>query len=212
MTGAPTPGAGDARSEPVLVITRRTLRRVLVVLVAVFVVAGVAVGAFAAGRDTATRKTTAVDTTTSTTTPTVPKSAPSSTTAVTSTTVGVTTSTTTTEVTTTTAPLPLAVDCASFQVSVVPHFEPARFQLLCGGTAESEVYVQDIRWASWTDTSASGSGVFAENTCEPDCASGNFKYAATTITLSQPAETQYGLLFTRVLVPAFSATPEKIPG
>jgi hypothetical protein len=50
---------------------------------------------------------------------------------------------------------------------------PSTFTLAC---ADNGIGVQDLHWASWTPKLASGSGVFWENDCTPDCADGHVHY------------------------------------
>jgi hypothetical protein len=208
VSDATPPPSAD---KPVLVLTRRTLRRILAAVIAVVVLAGVGVTTFLVGRSSASKHTASPPSssaprhhaTTTQTTEHTTTTRPATT----------TTTTTTQPATTTTAPLPLVADCATNQASVVPSFEPTGvFHLLCGGTGEGDVFLEDIHWTSWTSASATGSATFAQNKCVPSCVDGSFSYSTTSITLSQPEETPYGLLFTLLYVPGYSATPQKIPG
>jgi hypothetical protein len=50
-----------------------------------------------------------------------------------------------------------------------PEQRPKTILLTC---ADGGWLVTEIRWKSWTANSASGVGVYSENQCDPDCASG----------------------------------------
>lgn len=50
--------------------------------------------------------------------------------------------------------------------------------------ADGNTGVGDIDWVDWKKDGATGDGVFAINTCEPDCASGQFLKSRVNITLT----------------------------
>jgi len=113
--------------------------------------------------------------------------------------------------TTSTQPLPLAVDCATDRVDVVAHYEPSQFYVICGATAASQVYIDNLVWSTWTSSLAVGSGTFAENTCQPSCADSNFAYAPATLRLTEPAQSPYGLIFTHATLQLYGTVPYPPP-
>lgn len=58
-------------------------------------------------------------------------------------------------------------------------------------SADGGNIVTGIRWASWTATSATGTGRSAIESCVPDCAEGPVRYVPTTLTLSAPANGRF---------------------
>ncbi len=50
-----------------------------------------------------------------------------------------------------------------------PEYKPKAITLTC---ADGGLYVDRIRWTSWSQKGATGSGNFYENLCEPSCAEG----------------------------------------
>jgi hypothetical protein len=60
---------------------------------------------------------------------------------------------------------------------------PKTILLTC---ADGGWLVTEIRWNSWTTNSASGVGVYSENQCDPDCASGVRIESKVKVTLSNP--------------------------
>jgi hypothetical protein len=47
--------------------------------------------------------------------------------------------------------------------------KPELIMITC---ADGGIYVEKIKWSTWSKEGATGSGVFSENLCEPSCAEG----------------------------------------
>ncbi len=62
---------------------------------------------------------------------------------------------------------------------------PTDVTLTC---ADAGMRVSKLKWTSWTSTSAEGTGVMTTNTCDPDCASGNYETQVITILLNTPTK------------------------
>jgi hypothetical protein len=60
---------------------------------------------------------------------------------------------------------------------------PKTILLTC---ADGGWLVTEIRWNSWTTNSASGVGVYSENQCDPDCASGVRIESKVKVRLTSP--------------------------
>lgn len=58
-------------------------------------------------------------------------------------------------------------------------------------SADGGNIVGGIRWASWTDRSAVGSGTWGYNDCQPACAGGTITHYPATIELSAPSHGQF---------------------
>jgi len=58
-----------------------------------------------------------------------------------------------------------------------------------------------LRWASWTETQAVGTGTLWYNDCSPSCASGHYHYVpGTKVTLSRPVRSATGrTVWSRIL-------------
>jgi hypothetical protein len=188
MTDSPPPH--DRGSEPALVVSRRTLRRVLGATVAVLVLAGVAIGAYEAGRSTSTSTTGAVRSSTTSTTTAPSSTVPRSTTSRPAT----TTSSPATTTTTTSALLPtitLAADGGS---------EPTWTGIkppMIGFSGDSGNIVESITWPVWTWEEALGHGTWGYDSCVPDCASGVVTNYPAIITLSDLVGHQFTTLTER---------------
>ena len=61
----------------------------------------------------------------------------------------------------------------------IPVHKPDYITLTC---ADGGITVEEIKWQSWGVKEAIGTGVYAENNCQPDCASG--KLIKTPVVLS----------------------------
>jgi hypothetical protein len=61
----------------------------------------------------------------------------------------------------------------------IPVHKPDYITLTC---ADGGIAVGEIKWQSWEVKAAKGTGVYAENNCQPDCASG--KLIKTPVVLS----------------------------
>ncbi len=114
----------------------------------------------------------------------------------------------------TVTPLPKFEACAygppknSMPPRVPPSTEPAGFQYNCGA-AHPYSWLQDVTWATWGATSATGKGELTVNTCTPDCAAGNLENRPISIELSHPARLDGFLLFTRMDITFEGANPSK---
>jgi hypothetical protein len=73
--------------------------------------------------------------------------------------------------------------------------EPTSISFAC---ADGGSGVQDLVWTSWTESSATGTGVIWQNHCIPDCAAGTFGYYPASITLSDVQQTVVGPLFAQL--------------
>jgi hypothetical protein len=62
----------------------------------------------------------------------------------------------------------------------IPVHKPNYISLTC---ADGGIAVKEIRWQSWNPKEAIGTGVYMENDCLPDCASGKFQQTAVEISL-----------------------------
>jgi hypothetical protein len=76
--------------------------------------------------------------------------------------------------------------------------KPTTIVLTC---ADGGIRIEDITWRSWNSSEASGSGLLIENTCEPDCASGNYnKQSAKVILGSVKSDSKGTLVFSEISV------------
>jgi hypothetical protein len=78
----------------------------------------------------------------------------------------------------TSAPTPeqiLTWDC-----EIAAH-KPESITITC---ADGGIYVEKIQWSTWSKDGATGSGIFSENMCEPNCAEGKRVTAQVNLTLS----------------------------
>jgi hypothetical protein len=66
-----------------------------------------------------------------------------------------------------------------------PVQRPAEIMLTC---ADGGMVVTEISWQTWTQSVASGNGIYSENLCEPDCADGTRVEVPVTVKLSEPFE------------------------
>ena len=64
--------------------------------------------------------------------------------------------------------------------------------------ADGGLYVEKIKWSTWTKDGATGSGIFSENLCEPSCAEGQRVEAPVSLRLSNLTE-QNGKFYLRTL-------------
>ena len=62
----------------------------------------------------------------------------------------------------------------------IPLHKPDYITLTC---ADGGMSVREIKWQSWGSKEAVGTGIYAENNCQPDCASGKFQQTAVEISL-----------------------------
>ena len=66
-----------------------------------------------------------------------------------------------------------------------PVQRPAEIMLTC---ADGGMLVIKIKWQTWTQSEARGTGIYSENLCEPDCADGSRVEVPVTVKLSEPFE------------------------
>ena len=64
--------------------------------------------------------------------------------------------------------------------------------------ADGGLYVEKIKWSTWTEEGATGSGIFSENLCEPSCAEGQRVEAPVNLRLTNLTE-QNGKYYLRTL-------------
>ena len=74
----------------------------------------------------------------------------------------------------------LTFDCG------IPLHKPDYITLTC---ADGGMSVREIKWQSWGSKEAVGTGIYAENNCQPDCASG--KFIKTPVAISLTSLTEY---------------------
>ena len=58
----------------------------------------------------------------------------------------------------------------------------------------------ELAWSSWGSQTADGSGLYTENTCNPDCAAGNLASFAVSVELSNPGDADGHRVFTSMSV------------
>ncbi|MCM6786439.1 hypothetical protein NDR87_08730 [Nocardia sp. CDC159] len=73
-----------------------------------------------------------------------------------------------------------------------PAVRPPELILAC---ADLGLRIEQIDWKSWTADRAEGDGIEHANTCNPNCAAGNFAIRPVRIVLSDPVEP--GHVFTK---------------
>jgi len=73
----------------------------------------------------------------------------------------------------------LTFDCET------PVHKPDYITLTC---ADGGIAVGEIKWQSWEVKAAKGTGVYAENICQPDCASGKLIKTPVVISLNNLIE------------------------
>jgi hypothetical protein len=64
-------------------------------------------------------------------------------------------------------------------------YKPESITITC---ADGGIFVEKIRWSTWSQEGAAGIGIFSENLCEPSCAEGTRVIAAVKLTLSNLTE------------------------
>ncbi len=77
----------------------------------------------------------------------------------------------------------------------IPERKPESILITC---ADGGIYVEKIKWSTWSQEGATGSGIFSENLCEPSCAEGKRVTAPVNLTLSNLTE-QNGKFYLRTL-------------
>jgi hypothetical protein len=83
----------------------------------------------------------------------------------------------------------LTWDCESAE------YKPESITITC---ADTGIYVEKIKWSTWTKDGANGIGIFSENLCEPSCAEGQRSEAPVNLRLSNLTK-QNGKLYLRTL-------------
>ena len=74
-------------------------------------------------------------------------------------------------------------------------YKPESILITC---ADGGMYVEKIKWSTWSKDGATGAGVFSENLCEPSCAEGKRVEAPVDLRLSNLTE-QNGKYYLRTL-------------
>ena len=64
-------------------------------------------------------------------------------------------------------------------------YKPESITITC---ADGGVFVEKIQWVTWSQDGASGTGIYSENLCEPNCAEGKRVTAPVKLTLSNLTE------------------------
>lgn len=62
-------------------------------------------------------------------------------------------------------------------------YKPGRIIVSC---ADGGVWLGRLKWSRWTNTTATATGVYNENTCTPTCADGHNVSKPVEVTLSRP--------------------------
>jgi hypothetical protein len=76
--------------------------------------------------------------------------------------------------------------------------ETQKPELIFFTCADGGLYVEKIKWITWSKEGATGVGVFSENLCEPSCAEGKRVTAPVNLILSNLTE-QNGKYYLRTL-------------
>lgn len=77
----------------------------------------------------------------------------------------------------------------------IPEQKPESILITC---ADGGIYVEKIKWSTWSQEGATGSSIFSENLCEPSCAEGKRVTAPVNLILSNLTE-QNGKYYLRTL-------------
>jgi hypothetical protein len=78
--------------------------------------------------------------------------------------------------------------------------KPSSITLTC---ADGGMYIDHITYSSWTSNSANGTGIFNENNCDPDCASGKFIKTKVSLMIDGPKKDSAGkLIFSNLNITA----------
>ena len=96
-------------------------------------------------------------------------------------------------------PAPFPADLPASKVLTwnceIEEHKPELILLTC---ADGGLYVEKIKWSTWTKDGATGSGIFSENLCEPSCAEGQRVEAEVNLSLTNLTE-QNGKYYFRTL-------------
>jgi hypothetical protein len=77
----------------------------------------------------------------------------------------------------------------------IPEHKPEGILITC---ADGGIYVEKIKWSTWSQKGATGLGIYSENLCEPNCAEGKRVTASVNLTLSN-LTAQNGKYYLRTL-------------
>jgi hypothetical protein len=66
--------------------------------------------------------------------------------------------------------------------------EPACGGYGCALSGDSTAFLSSMRWSTWSDTKAVGTGAYKLDDCQPNCAAGTVYAVATVVTLSHPVK------------------------
>jgi hypothetical protein len=64
-------------------------------------------------------------------------------------------------------------------------YKPESITITC---ADGGIFVEKIQWSTWSKEGATGTGIYSENLCEPNCAEGKRVTAPVKLTLSNLTE------------------------
>ena len=80
--------------------------------------------------------------------------------------------------------------------------KPSSITLTC---ADGGIYLDNISYNSWNSNGATGKGIFNENTCDPDCATGKFSRVPVSITIVKPFKDANGkFIFSKMVLKSSS--------
>lgn len=74
-------------------------------------------------------------------------------------------------------------------------FKPTSMPQFC---AEVGAGVATIKWETWQESGAMGTGQYAINVCDPSCAEGKWKFADVKVKLSQAVRDQNKTVLSRI--------------
>jgi hypothetical protein len=83
----------------------------------------------------------------------------------------------------------LTWDCETAQ------YKPESITITC---ADGGIFVEKIQWSTWSKEGATGTGIYSENLCEPNCAEGKRITAPVKLTLLNLTEYK-GKIYLRTL-------------
>lgn len=76
--------------------------------------------------------------------------------------------------------------------------KPSSITLTCG---DGGMYLDQITYSAWDPTSAQGSGIYFENNCDPECASGKMIETKVSISLKNPIKDSAGkMIFSQLIM------------
>ncbi|HZQ86565.1 MAG TPA: hypothetical protein VFA83_17090 [Acidimicrobiales bacterium] len=110
---------------------------------------------------------------------------------------------------TTTPPTTTAAATRLYTCANTIEFEPSDYVLAC---ADYNAGLQKLHWTSWTESSATATGEWNQNDCQPDCADGHFhQYPVRSAVFDKPTSTSRGVFFNRLTVTFAGAPPNGRP-